>query len=128
MITGIHHIVISVSNLDESIEFYRRLGFEVDKVDSKQGMAGFFDRAFMKSGKALVELVCFRNKREKQDDTMLKPGGKITSFEVDDLEAFCRELKNKGIKLTLEPKEGTRWQYAQIRDNDGFLIEFMGSA
>ena len=51
------------------------------------------------------------------------------SLEVDDLEGFCRDLKERGVSLTFGPRKDFGSFLAECRDPEGNLIrliEFSG--
>jgi len=49
----------------------------------------------------------------------------IITIEIDDVDGFCRQLEEKGVKIEVRPRFNERYQIYQmfIRDPNGYLIE-----
>ena len=117
MIRGIKFASIPVNDQDKAIAFYtEKLGFRImtDQPFNDQqrwvelGIPG-----------AETRVVLFKF------DNSLKPGMKMNlSFWTDDVEATVRELKAKGVKITMEPMKADWGECAGFQDIDGntFLV------
>ncbi|MGQ9609034.1 MAG: VOC family protein [bacterium] len=118
MIRGLAHVCFSVSNLDESIAFYKdKLGFlpVFDFINENGRRFGIYlhigERNF-------IEL--FEGNPEKS----VKPQSyQHFCLEVDDIESAVKSLRSKGVEVT-EIKMGSdnSWQ-AWLSDPDGNRIE-----
>jgi lactoylglutathione lyase len=88
-IKGLAHIGILVKNFDASIDFYKRLGFMLDKVEEIH-----IRLAFLSAGTCLIELV-------EQKNMEARPAGVVDHFavEVDDIEAAIARAKKNGIEI-----------------------------
>ena len=118
MITGLAHICFTVSNLEESIEFYKdKLGLSpvFDFRNDKDEMTGIYLHI---GGRSFIEL--FKANPEKPDQ---KQSYKHFCLEVDDIQATADNLRKKGVEVT-EVKMGSdhSWQ-AWLADPDGNRIE-----
>lgn len=133
-----HHVGLTVSDLDRTIEFYRDvLGLEVLDRFSVSGEAfsaavgveeatGRF--AHLDAGGARVELVEY----EPEDEARLaadvnQPGAKHVGLAVEDLDAFYEGLP-EAVETTSEPRttaSGTRILF--LRDPEGNLVEVLES-
>jgi methylmalonyl-CoA/ethylmalonyl-CoA epimerase len=128
MLRQIDHIGIAVSNLDETVTFYRQvMGLEVSATDVFNGMK----IAFLRIGDSELELL--------QD---LTPDGAIArhiarrgeglqhvAYRVDDIERALQEMRAKGIVLIDEhPRPGARnarVAFLHPKSTKGVLIEFV---
>ncbi|MCL2573581.1 MAG: VOC family protein [Defluviitaleaceae bacterium] len=88
-IKGLAHIGIFVKDIDASIDFYQRLGFTLDKIESIH-----IRLAFLSAGTCLIELV-------EQKDLPPRTTGPVDHFAVivDDIEAAIACAKDKGIDI-----------------------------
>ena len=88
-ITGLAHIGIFVKDIDVSIDFYKRLGFALDK-EEQPGIR----LAFLSAGSCLIELV------EKKDEPARLAGPvDHIAMVVDDIEAAIENAKAQGIEI-----------------------------
>jgi catechol 2,3-dioxygenase-like lactoylglutathione lyase family enzyme len=112
MIRGVKFASIPVEDQDRALAFYtEKLGFRLltDQPFSEEqrwielGISGSDTR-----------VVLFRLSEDS------KPGGQMNiTFWTDDVEATVRELKSKGVMITMEPKRAAWGTAAGFRDVDG---------
>lgn len=117
MIRGVKFASIPVKDQDKAVAFYtEKLGFRIvtDQPFSKEqrwielGIPG-----------AETRLVLFKF------DNSLQPGMQMNvTFWTDDVESTVRDLKAKGVKITMEPKTADWGTAAAFQDIDGnnFLV------
>lgn len=88
-IKGLAHIGIFVSDFDKSIDFYKRLGFTLDRIENIH-----IRLAFLSAGTCLIELV-------ERKDMEARTSGPIDHFavEVDDIDATIASAKENGINI-----------------------------
>jgi len=88
-IKGLAHIGIFVKDLEASIDFYQRLGFMLDKIETIH-----IRLAFLSAGTCLIELV-------EQKDMATRAAGPVDHFavEVDDIDAAIARAKENGIDI-----------------------------
>ena len=88
-VTGLAHIGIFVKNMDVSLDYYKRLGFTLDKEEN-MGIR----LAFLSAGNCLIELV---------EQTTLPPreAGPVDhiAMVVDDIEAAIKNANANGIDI-----------------------------
>ena len=88
-ITGLAHIGVFVKDIDKSIDYYKRLGFSLDK-EEKPGVR----IAFLSAGTCLIELV-------EQKDLPKREAGVVdhVAVVVDDIVAAVENAKANGIEI-----------------------------
>ena len=125
------HLGISVSNLEASLKWYTEtLGFEVSKrlelPDIQFRVAVIEYQGF---GVELIEVAGSGKSpfawQEPAPQHRIQ-GYVHFAFQVDDLDATEKVLKDKGARFACPPTvlEGLGIRYFHIFDNDGNLIEF----
>ena len=109
-ILGFDHIQFIVKDIDESVDFFKKLGFKLERQTDHHGGSAEF-RVF--PGGTILEIHTTKSNEN--------PGHDHFAILVDDLDAAIRELREKGIKISdprISPDTGRR--LANFRDNDGF--------
>lgn len=142
-ITAADHTGITVSNLEQSLRFWRDvLGFELshrahhtgDLSAEVTGVPGAeISIAVLKGYGHKIELLEYLAPPDRKEHVDLKPcdvGSVHVAFTVDNLDAVLRAIASSGWKAagkpqTLQsgPNVGKRVVY--VRDPDGTTIEFM---
>jgi catechol 2,3-dioxygenase-like lactoylglutathione lyase family enzyme len=133
---GVHHTGITVSDLDRSIDFYERLGFELtarieeegEEVERGVGVPGAKLRVATLEGRnGRLELIEYL---EPADGPSPHPNNGIGAahvcVEVEDVDAAVAELREQGIEFHSDPvthEAGIRWAYA--KDPDGITAELL---
>ena len=120
----VHHIAISVKNLENSANFYKNaFGFNEVRQFTKPNWDGC--AIILELDGLQLELFHFQSSLDKKDDlSNLKIIGlKHIGIQVDNVREKFEELKNTGIDIDI-PKKGTTcaW-YCFLRDPDGIPIE-----
>jgi len=99
-------VAVVVSNGKRSAEWYRdKLGFEI-----RGGTEGHWIIVAPEGSKTGIHLC--------QSDT-LEPGNTGINFSTPDIEAAVKELKAKGVRITLEPTKQPWETAAMFADPDG---------
>ena len=136
MIVGLHHVAISVSNIDKALEFYTEgLGFELVQQaelesDSKANRVIGLDNInakmrMLKAPNAFIELWQYSNPEPK--DLRSRPcdyGYPHIALQVDDIDAEYERLKGHGMEFVGEPVHyGDTGAAIYGRDPSGNIIE-----
>lgn len=121
-----HHIGISVSNLEKSLDFYKsNFGFKEIERFTKENWNG--EAIKLELNDMELELFCFNNAKPKNDDysDLTTIGIKHIAFLVKDIEKEYQILKAKGVDID-EPKIGTTVKkFCFLRDPDNLSIELI---
>ena len=90
----LHKIALISDDIEGAVRFYtEKLGMEVIE---RFPVEGDEDYVFLDAGTVLIELMPQKSARQT-------PGFHHLSFEVDDIEAGARGLKDKGVAIVKEP-------------------------
>jgi catechol 2,3-dioxygenase-like lactoylglutathione lyase family enzyme len=134
--SGMHHMGLTVSDLDSSIAFYTRFGYEAavrmgeegEEVERGTGVAGANLRVAMLEGQgSRLELIQYLNPEERPAPLPNNGiGAAHLCIEVEDVDASYAQLRDAGIEFFSEPithESGIRWVYC--RDPDGLTTELL---
>lgn len=126
---GLQHLGIPVTNLEQSVSFYTRLGFTRVLTSQVPDPAGTIHVAMMKRDNVIVELYQLAGK--ELEELRSRSDGHIDhiAFDVKDIEKAFVELRVAGFK-TIEEEPGSLnfWdkgcKYFAIRGPNGEKLEF----
>lgn len=119
------HVGIRVSNRQEALTFYERLGFK-ETYRIPEGEAN----EMVTSAGVRINLIFNGAKTKNQknlllDEPIKRPGMTHPAFIIHDITALQNWLVKEGIEVTEGPKKlGTRRIALFIRDPDGNVLEF----
>ncbi|MCY0902983.1 MAG: VOC family protein [Firmicutes bacterium] len=124
MIRGLGHVALTVKDMQQSLEFYcDALGFtRAFDIPTPEGKPWI---VYIKvADRQFIEL--FYGGTDPVAVSSHSIGFNHLCLEVDDIAATADHLRQKGVKLTVEPKQGLdhNWQ-CWAQDPDGNRIEFM---
>lgn len=127
---SIHHVALSVSNIQKSIEFYSIFGFKL--AYSWQSDDKNLQIAHLKLGETFLELFCFDKYQEAPQSSkelmtdLPRLGVKHFGLKVKSVHETKAFLINNGYKENIEIIRGkTEVDYFFIKDPDGILLEFI---
>ena len=89
-ITGLAHIGVMVKDMDVSLDFYKRLGFVLDKEEQM----GEVRLAFLHAGSCIIELVALGDGAERKAGVV-----DHIAVTVDDIAAAIDNAIAKGIEI-----------------------------
>lgn len=118
------HTRIRVSNIDESIEFYEKMGFKLTKKNDKSPAGNRLAFLELEASEHFLEL-CYSPDFEVNfpEDLM------HTCVGVENIIEYCDQLENKGIEIWPD-----QWQEKFLDDNskmafvtdpDGYEVEIL---
>jgi len=127
---SLHHVALSVTDLDTSIAFYSGLNFE--PVYRWQADDAMLSIVHLKQGELLLELFCFKSKfpapltsHELASD-LPRIGIKHFGLRVVDIHAALKQLQIMGLADDIDVNHGrTGIDYFFIKDPDGILLEIV---
>ena len=123
-ITGYEHVGIRVSDRDEAVAFYQRLGFELER-DLPEHRA-----LVMRTSSAVRINLIYNGTRRPEganilmDEAARHPGVTHPAFVVPSLDAVLARLQELSIPVTEGPVELGERRICFIRDPDGNVLEF----
>lgn len=127
---NINHIAISVTNIDKTIEFYKKFGFREYK--SWKAEDGSIKINMLKLDDTILEIFCYQENKElpemaKNIGTDLPViGTKHFALGVENIEKAKQFIVKNNICVEGEIKEGRLGKpYFFIRDPDGILVEII---
>lgn len=125
----LHHTAISVRNLENSLEFYMKLGYQ--QVHRWNAEDNSLTVVHLKLGESFLEVFAYEQNQDGEPanfsyaNNLEEIGVKHVAFQVDDLEAALQDLKDKGLASSdTNIREGrTKVSYFFIQDPDGVWVE-----
>lgn len=124
-----HHVGISVPNAEESAAWYHKmLGFEVvTRMNQGAGMTV----VHIKRGNCYIELFQVAGAKplpeyRRDPSADLRVHGTVhMAFQVPDVLAAIKELKEKGAEIAMAPVDTPGVAFAFVRDNAGNCFELI---
>lgn len=123
----ISHIGIAVKNLDEAIQFYKKLGLEVEGIEVIESQK--VKVAFIPVGNVRLELLEPTSEDSTVAKFLVKKGEGIhhLALGTENLEERLQEIEKKGIKLIDKtPRKGahnTNIAFLHPKSTYGVLLE-----
>jgi len=143
-IGDMHHVGITVRDLEESLQWYERM-FDVQREFIVEGSGPELSKAlrvpdaklrfgFLRFGTCVLELLCYDNEREDHyHRSNADVGSTHVCIDVPDLDAAYQDLQTKGVEFFTAPQyidegplAGSRWAY--FKDPNGVTLELWQSA
>ena len=135
MFTHIDHVGVAVVDLDEAVAYYERT-FDMRKVHEEVNEDQGVHEVMMAVGDSgsCVQLLAPLGPESAIAKFLDRhgPGLQQVAYRVDDVDATCRELRAKGVRLLYdEPRRGTadsRVNFIHPKDAGGVLVELVEPA
>lgn len=143
MIEGVHHTCITVSDLEQSIQFYRDvLGLELvfteesetsqdDRSDTLGVSGAKIKLAILRAGNLKIELIEYAASPGRPYDRNNNDVGTMhIAFHVDDIDAAYKRLLDQDVRFTAPPAtipDGPMkdWRWTYFFDPDGVSLELI---
>jgi len=126
----IHHVALSVTDIQKSINFYAIFGFEVAYTWQSEDKA--IQISHLKLGETFLELFCFKNYQEAPESSkelmtdLPRIGVKHFGLKVKSVHETKKFVLDSGYEGDIEIIRGkTEVDYFFIKDPDGILLEFI---
>ncbi len=126
----IHHVALSVTDMNNSIKFYELFGFKESYQWSSDDNS--LKIAHLKLKDTFLELFCFKNYQEAPESSkelmsdLPRIGVKHFGLKVKSVHETKEFLIKNGYKDKIEIIRGkTEVDYFFIKDPDGILLEFI---
>ena len=132
---NIDHVAIVVSNMKESIRFYKKfLGFAVERSFGNKELG--VKAVVLKRKSSRIELFEYSNKKAnyakrirevhgaKVPREYFEPGIRHIAFRTDKFDGAVKSLKSRGLKPWIKPKKGYSGDSITFfQDPNGILLE-----
>ncbi len=125
----IDHVGVAVTDLEQSIELYKAMGFEFHGTEIVEDQK--VKTAFFKIGESMIELLAATDPASPIAKFIEKNGNRggiaHMAINVTDVESKLKDLKNKGFQLIDEtPKDGAhgaKIAFLHPKSTGGVLLE-----
>jgi catechol 2,3-dioxygenase-like lactoylglutathione lyase family enzyme len=133
----VHHVGLTVGDLDRSVEWYSgnftlrevaRNHLEGELISQQTDLPSTrIDVSLLAGSNTIVELLCYRNPVGRPNTLRTcDVGAAHVCIVVDDLDATCRAMQRRGVTFHADPCSligEERMMY--VRDPDGIMVELL---
>lgn len=148
MIRGVHHVSLSVTDLNRTIEFYTKvLGLTLQSKGRNEGETlgeallgtkwglhqkhAELELAVLRIGEASIEFIEYKvPKTQPFHKNPSIAGAAHIAFEVDHIEETQKKLEKSGVEFhspiqTFMEAARVEWKWCYFRDPDGICLELV---
>ena len=118
MLRKLDSLVLYVTDTHKTADFYQKLGFEIATEEDNFTLAKLGDFELHCSDKISIDF-------PEESDVKLKGAGISICIDVENIDEYFKNLKEKGLKPFSEPQDKP-WGNKEfdIRDPDGYKLVF----
>jgi catechol 2,3-dioxygenase-like lactoylglutathione lyase family enzyme len=133
-IQGIHHVSLTVADVDRSIAFYRRFGLELETrgdtsgpdVEEGTGVPGAeLDEAFLSGANVRLELIRYKDMESRKAPGNNTVGSAHVCFLVQNMHEVYEELRGAGVEFVSAPHRQGKLDWVYLKDPDGITVELL---
>ena len=133
-IKGIHHVSLTVADVDRSISFYRRFGLEVQTrgdtsgPDVEEGTVvpgAQLDEAFLSGSDVLLELIRYKDMKSGMAPGNNTIGSAHVCFLVRNMNEVYDDLRSSGVEFVSAPHRQGKLDWVYLKDPDGITVELL---
>jgi len=122
MIQSIDHVAITVRNLQETIDFYGKLGLR----PAARSETSTQTTLFLESGQARLEVFAPKEATTQKELSDLDTGMKHIAIKVDDIYKAYEEARAKGVAFISKPRATPMGNIvAFFKDPNGILLQLL---
>jgi len=132
---GIHVVVVAVNNLDEAIQSYQKLGFELLNRSPREKW-GLDAAQFNAGGGSMIELLTPVAEDKPVAQAVRKfldkngEGVYEVAIQVSDVDAVYQHVKEKGVRIIAEPhplpsNPARKVMWVSPKSTHGVFLEFI---
>jgi catechol 2,3-dioxygenase-like lactoylglutathione lyase family enzyme len=123
-ISAYDHVGIRVSDRERALEFYRRLGFEIDPEFTNERVAEIVTGDGVRINLIFNGIAQPSAHNVLLDGLVKWPGYTHAAFIVDRLDSILEWAAREGVAITEGPVDWGRRLTCFLRDPDGNVLEF----
>jgi catechol 2,3-dioxygenase-like lactoylglutathione lyase family enzyme len=134
-VIGVHHAGLTVLDLERSIAFYERFGFEVERRVTNAGPEAervtevadaHLSIALLTLGSFRLELIEYTPRGNQAPRRNNDLGSAHVCLQVRDIDELYERLRSEGVAFTSYPqKHPSGASIAYFRDLDGITVELL---
>ena len=118
-VTSLHHVSISVTDLERAREFYG----SVLGLPECERPPFDFPGAWYELGDRQLHLIVHAPTRTLRGTTEIEPRDAHFALRVDDYDAMLEHLRAHGVDVVASPQNVTPWAQMYVTDPDGNVVE-----
>jgi catechol 2,3-dioxygenase-like lactoylglutathione lyase family enzyme len=127
---GLHHVSFTVTELERSVEFYRRLGFTLERtidVENVPRVSGWLRSTFLTTSGIRLELRQYEKRGQPTAPREVDIGDSHIALHVEDIDTWHRSLTAEGVRSLSSPQrsdDAASWWLFML-DPDGLRVELV---
>ena len=116
---------LNVTNIEKSLEFYRGLGFRVDKAYERDGLVTYADLTFDGADFGLGHIASNDDPAFRQWVSTPLGAGVVVYFTVPDVDKVYEAARRTGATIEAELEDRSYGRVFTLNDPDGYTLTFL---